>query len=64
MKDPINTLQELERNSKTPADGCAPNPMHTAEWLAARQTRRHDAPAEVQVEDERVKQLRALGYVQ
>ena len=36
----------------------------TAEWLAARQTRPHDAPAEVQVEDERVKQLRALGYVQ
>lgn len=35
MKDPINTLQELERNSKTRADGCAPNPMHTAEWLAA-----------------------------
>jgi hypothetical protein len=36
----------------------------TAEWLAARQAHRHDAPAEVRVEDERVKQLRALGYVQ
>jgi len=35
MKHPIDTLQELERNSKTPTDGCAPTPMHTVEWLAA-----------------------------
>jgi arylsulfatase A-like enzyme len=36
----------------------------TEEWRAARQTNRHDAAAAAAAEVERVKQLRALGYVQ